>query len=454
MKSKFLKKLFAITLALSVVAVPTLSLAAITELYNITNFNSVENGSYADAAALNTAITAAGLGGTSSIADNGADTDYTVSGEWLTIARDSGSSGSTKTDVEFSGISTGVITFKYAVEHGIRNDKYFTINGTRIVGTGNKNAGYYFTKANNSFPFETIAGITGTDSWGNTYYKSSEIYVITLDVVASRSDELSTWEVKGYHGSTLVFQGTLPAAPITKFGIEYGHPGESLKVKTLSATHISTEPAALEKSADLLPLDDPKVIFGEGITQAIGSTVVLKKMDGGVPVGEAINSKITWSADGTELTVAPLAFLEEGETYQIAFTGMVGDSSGTSYDNQLTFTTKAEDLFLSGPVALSYKDAENNPASVSAASKVHATAMVSNAGGASREIGGIIGIYYPAGHALAGKLKKVEVVPFAASTLTSIPFEAAYNAGTATDFTDVVEAFVLYKTPNGIMAIE
>ena len=452
MKSKFLKKLFAIVLALSVLAVPSLSLAATTTLSDI-SFAAVADGSYDDASALNAAITAAGK--TGAFSENGVAANYTVSGDWVTIARD-GNTGSTITEVEFSGISTGVITFKYAVEHGTRNDKYFTINGTKIVGTGNKNAGYYLTKANNSFPFETIAGITGTDAWGNTYYKSSEIYVITLDVVAYRADASSTWDIKGYHGSTLVFQGTLPASPITKFGIEYGYPtSETLKVKTISATHISIEPAELEDATDLEPLDDPKVIFGEAIADVPGATVVLKKLDGGVPTGEAIASKLTWSTDGTELTVTPLTFLEEGASYQIAFTGMTGDSSGISYDNALTFTTKAtEYLSLSAPVSLSYKDGENNAATIDAANKVQATATIPNISGATREIGGIIGIYYPAGHTLAGKLKKVEVVPFATSTDVSIPFSATYDAGEVTDFTSVVEAFVLNRTSDGIMAIE
>ncbi len=449
MKSKFLKKLFAITLALSVIAVPTLSLAA-TNIVCSTDFSSVPNGEYSigdfSTALLNSGFDVASVSGT---AGQLTAAKYTVGEDGLTITSNTYNAG-LRLDVTLkNSIATGTVAFDYEVSNTV-GKIYFRVNGTDIIESQPISNGAGFAQISTSFPFEVSNPYTSA-SQGNTNK-------MHLRILVSRADTSSNWNVVAYdsYDNTVLCRGTLANAPLTTFAVgrwwETGCP--SIKIHSLSASTITIDPAELEDDTDLLPLDDPKVIFSEAIAPENDATYILKKLVGGVPTGDAVPVKTSWSQDKTELTVTPLTFLEEGKSYSLAFTGMTGDGTAASYDGELTFTTKAADLFLSAPVALSYKDGENNAATVDAANKVQATATVSNAGGATREIGGIIGIYYPAGHPLAGKLMKVEVVPFAAFTDASIPFSVTYDAGEVTDFTSVVEAFVLNKTSNGIMAIE
>lgn len=213
----------------------------------------VADGTYVGAAALNAVLS----GNKASFADNGVATTYTKSGNWLYITPTEGS-GTTKTDVVFDGqgINTGEVTFKYSTFKSARNDKNFTINGTTVFKSANLTPGWYITQAS-GFPFNTIDGFTGT-AYGETYYKKTQGDIVTVNVVASRGDALSTWAVKGYVGDVEVFTGTLPAEPITKFGITYGqHSIDGLQVYELSATYTGDE--LPEESDDPVLPDDPDI---------------------------------------------------------------------------------------------------------------------------------------------------------------------------------------------------
>ena len=140
------------------------------------------------------------------------------------------------------GIQKGEITFKYKLDHTVTNNRNLTVNGVNIVATGNQNAfgGQSLIE---------VPGFTFVDAHpkydGAGYYVSGDVYNIYANIVVSRSNVNSDWDVKVYYpkssGNVLVAQGTLPAAnhsEITRFGLSRYilSDNESITVQSLSAS--------------------------------------------------------------------------------------------------------------------------------------------------------------------------------------------------------------------------
>ena len=318
MKTNMFKKIFALVLALSMITIPSLSFATETAepttLYQVQFPNVgtvVTDGTIADVnAAIQTAnnnnSTATVIAG-SSLVENGAAATYSVANNWMTI-KPATDGTATQTDVVLgASVNVGEVTFTYTFENNTYNSRRLTINDTKIVGSGNTNAGYMLMQVA-EFPFEDAIK---TVNYGETWYAASPSYnMATVKIVASREDSASTWAVSGYHGETLLFTGTLPAEPITKFGIYHQNASSSqtTRIYQLAASAVIGEEP--EPEVEYEDKTFYKVLFPN-----VGTAVT----DGAIA---DVNAAITtaYNNNSTSTVIAGSSLVENGAaaTYSVA----------------------------------------------------------------------------------------------------------------------------------------